>query len=325
MLILNRNDVARALDHATCIDVLDAVMRTVSAGDVEMPLRRYLEIPGTGGKFTLMPGYLGTPRTFGVKIVSKFPREAGSRHGTHVGAVMVFDAAEGLPLALMDGGELTAIRTSSASALATRALAREDAASLAILGAGEQARHHVAALLAVRSFRELRVWARRPEAARALAAHAQSEHGVEAAAMPTAEAAVRGSDVVTTVTSATEPVLEGAWLESGQHVNLVGAAVRTAAEADSEVVTRSTFFVDYRASAMDQAGELLGAIERGLVPADHVAAELGEVLAGAHPGRTGAGEITVYKSVGVSAQDLGAGLACYERARRSGIGIEVDW
>ena len=142
MRILNREAVAEALSHAECIDALESAMRAVSRGDTIMPLRRYMDIPGQGGKFTLMPGYLGEPCTFGVKIVSKYPRSAESPFGSHVGAVMIFDSEEGIPLALLDGSELTAIRTAAASALATRVLARADAASLAILGTGTQARHH---------------------------------------------------------------------------------------------------------------------------------------------------------------------------------------
>jgi len=325
MLILNREAVAQALDHAQCVEVLDAVMRSVSAGDVELPLRRYLEIPGTRGKFTLMPGYLGDPRSFGVKIVSKFPREPGSRYGSHVGAVMVFDADEGIPLALLDGSELTEIRTASASALATRELARPDAAVLAILGSGEQAWHHAAALKAVRPFESVRIWSRTQAAAEALAARIATTLGIQARSSSSVRDAVEGADVVCTTTSASEPILPGAWLEPGMHLNLVGAAVRTAAEADQDVVTRSRYFVDYRPSIMDQAGELLDAIEAGAVSEEHIAGEIGEVLAGRCAGRLNDEEITLYKSVGVAAQDLGAGLACYQRAREKGIGIEVDW
>lgn len=325
MLILNRTAVAEALDHGTCIEVLDTVMRSVSAGNIDMPLRRYLAIPGTGGKFTLMPGYLGEPRSFGVKIVSKYPRESGSRYGSHVGAVMVFDAEEGIPLALLDGGELTAIRTAAASALATRELANDDTPVLAVLGTGEQARHHIAALSVVREFDEIRIWGRSADGAQALAERLKADRGLRLQICESAESAVRGAQVVTTVTASTTPVLKGEWLDPGTHVNLVGAAVRTAAEADQAVVTRSCFFVDYRPSAMDQAGELLDAIDAGAITEAHIAGEIGEVLAGQKAGRTREDEITVYKSVGVAAQDLGAGLAGWEQARARGVGIEVDW
>lgn len=323
MRILNREAVAESLSHAECIEAVEAAMRAVSRGDTIMPLRRYMDIPHHGGKFTLMPGYLGEPCTFGVKIVSKFPRSADSPHGSHVGAVMIFDSEEGIPLALVDGNELTAIRTSAASALATRILAPPDCATLAILGTGTQARHHVQALTCVRPITEVRVWGRTGAHARRLLRRLPAS--VSARVCGSAREAVEGADIVCTTTSATEPVLEGEWLAPGCHVNLVGAAIATSAEADIDVVTRSRFFVDYRASAMDQAGELLAAIRDGFVSESHIAGEIGEVLDGSAPGRRDNGEITVYKSLGVAAQDLAAACAAFRNAERKNIGVDLTW
>jgi ornithine cyclodeaminase len=325
MLILNRESVASSLSHRECIEVLDAAMRAVSRGDTVMPLRQYLTIPGSRGKFTLMPGYTGSPRCFGVKIVSKFERAPDSPHGSHVGAVMVFSADEGLPVALLDGSELTAIRTAAASALATRTLARPDARRLAIIGCGTQARHHVAALLEVRAVERVLVWGRNRSRVEDFIARLPLPGGVEVDAADSVEAAVAEADIVTTVTSAKTPVLRGAWLRPGTHVNLVGAAIREAAEADVETVRRSRFFVDYRESAMAQAGELLDAIDQGLVTAAHVAGEIGEVLAGQVPGRRSDTEITVYKSLGVAAQDLAAGWHAWVKASERSLGVEVPW
>ena len=321
MRILNREAVAEALSHAECIDALESAMRAVSRGTTIMPLRRYMDIPEHGGKFTLMPGYLGEPCTFGVKIVSKYPRSADSPYGSHVGAVVIFDSEEGIPLALLDGSELTAIRTAAASALATRVLARADAASLAILGTGTQARHHAQALTCVRAISEIRIWGRTESHARRMA------QGLPASAClaGSAREAVEGADIVCTTTSAATPVLEGKWLASGCHVNLVGAAIASAAEADVDVVTRSRFFVDYRASAMDQAGELLAAIEAGIVSESHIAGEIGEVLEGNVAGRRGEAEITVYKSLGVAAQDLAAAYAAFRKAENRNIGVDLTW
>lgn len=325
MRILNREAVAESLSHAECIEAVDAAMRAVSRGDTIMPLRRYIDIPGQGGKFTLMPGYLGEPCTFGVKIVSKYPRSADSPYGSHVGAVMIFDSAEGIPLALLDGSELTAIRTAAASALATRILARPDGAALAILGTGTQARHHVRALTCVRPITEIRVWGRTGSHARRLLRRLASPASVPARVCGSAREAVEGADIVCTTTSATEPVLEGKWLAPGCHVNLVGAAIAGSAEADIDVVTRSRFFVDYRASAMDQAGELLAAIRDGAVSESHIAGEIGEVLDGNTPGRRDDGEITVYKSLGVAAQDLAAACAAFRNAESRNIGVDLRW
>ena len=325
MRILNREAVAESLSHAECIEAVEAAMRAVSRGDTIMPLRRYIDIPHHGGKFTLMPGYLGEPCTFGVKIVSKYPRSADSPHGSHVGAVMIFDSEEGIPLALLDGNELTAIRTSSASALATRILARAGGATLAILGTGTQARHHVQALSCVRPVTEVRVWGRTGAHARLLLRRLALPASVTARVCGSAREAVEGADLVCTTTSAAEPVLEGKWLAPGCHVNLVGAAIAGSAEADIDVVTRSRFFVDYRASAMDQAGELLAAIRDGVVSDLHIAGEIGDVLAGRVAGRRNDGEITVYKSLGVAAQDLAAAYAAFRNAERKDVGVDLTW
>jgi ornithine cyclodeaminase len=300
-------------------------MRAVSAGNAIMPLRQYLPIPGTAVRFTLMPGYVDTPRCFGVKIVSKAERAPGSPWGSHVGAVMVFSPDDGVPVALLEGSELTAIRTAAASALATRTLARTDARRLAMIGCGLQAEHHVRALLQVRPIDRIVVWGRSQARVQEFLARIDVPPGVLVEAADSVAAAVADADIVTTVTSARTPILAGEWLKPGSHVNLVGAALREAAEADVEVVRRSRFFVDYRASAMAQAGELIDAIEQGIVTAGHIAGEIGEVLSGAVPGRRSETEITVYKSLGVAAQDLAAGWRAWERARERSLGIEVSW
>lgn len=325
MLVLNRKATAAALSHAACIEALSPAMVSVSRGEAELPLRNYLNIPNTQGKFTLMPGYSADPRTFGVKIVSKFPREPGSPHSSHVGAVMVFDADTGLPLALLDGAELTAIRTSAASALATRALARQDANALGILGCGEEAWHHALAIAEVRPLKQITVWGRSKQRAEAFANKVGTHLGIATTAATDRAQLAQQSDIVCTVTSAKTPILEGRWLTEGTHVNLVGAAVATSAEADEQVVTRSRFFTDYRPSAMAQAGELINAIESGTVSASHIVGEIGQVISNELPGRTGEDEITVYKSLGVAAQDLAAGLAAYHGARETGLGVDIDW
>ncbi len=325
MRVLDREAVAASLSHGECIDALDGAMRAVSSGQTIMPLRQYLAIPGTATKFTLMPGFTEEPRCFGVKIVSKVAPSPGSRVGSHVGAVMVFAADEGVPVALLDGAEITAIRTAAASALATRHLARQDAVRLAIIGCGQQATHHVSALLEVRPIERIVAWGRDPQRVDRFISGLDVPAGVVVEAADSVAAACADADIVTTATSAAKPILRGEWLRPGMHVNLVGAAVRDAAEADAETVRRSRFFVDYRASAMAQAGELLNAIEQGIVDESHIAGEIGEVLAGRIPGRTSDDDITVYKSLGVAAQDLAAGWRAWLRARERSLGIEVAW
>lgn len=325
MLLLNKTAVMESLSHAECIDALINTMQSVSSGDVIMPLRQFMQIPNTAGKFTVMPGYVGKPASFGVKIVSKFPRAADSPHGTHVGAVMIFDTEHGTPLAMLHGGELTAIRTAAASGLATRQLAREDAKTLTLLGCGEEAQHHLKAMLAVRTLRKIIVWGRSIDRAQAFVEAQNLPASIEICVEADAKTAVTAADIVCTVTSATMPILKGEWVAPGTHVNLVGAAMRTSAEADTELVKRSRFYIDYRTSAMAQAGELLNAIEQGAVTEEHIIGEIGEVLAKQKPGRQSDNDITVYKSLGVAAQDLAAASCAFHNALKLGKGVNIDW
>ncbi|MDX2144403.1 MAG: ornithine cyclodeaminase family protein [Rhodospirillaceae bacterium] len=325
MIILTKSDVVKLLPAAACIDVVASAMRQTSERRVSLPLRQFMPVPNSSnGRLGLMPGYIAEPARFGLKIVSKYDRPPGSPHGTHVGAVMLFDAGEGLPLALMDGGSLTAIRTAAASALATRTLARADARTLGMIGCGEEAHVHIPAMLAVRKFAEVLVWGRNAERAKAFVDHLHLPAGVTARAVASAEQVVAASDVICTVTSAATPILMGQWIKPGTHLNLVGSAVATTAEVDSECVKRARFYVDYREAAMAQAGELLNAIKAGVVTTDHIVGEIGEVLIGKVPGRRSADEITLYKSLGIAAQDLTAAEYVYTAARNANVGVSVD-
>ncbi|MFA3791134.1 ornithine cyclodeaminase family protein [Aliiglaciecola sp. SL4] len=329
MLILNRHDVSASLSHAQCVDVVESAMKSVSQRNVVMPLRQFIGIPQTKGKFTMMPGYIQDPKCFGVKLVSKYPPVEGSELGSHIGAVMVFDADTGVPKALLDGGELTAIRTSAASALATKVLARKESKTLTVMGYGDEAWHHILAILAVTKLDKIIIWGRSCERATKLIEKCQSSpkvaDNIEIVFEIDAQAAVSVADIVCTVTSSTQPILEGKWLQPGTHVNLVGAAIRTSSEADSDVVTRAKFYIDYKESAMAQAGELLDAIDAGLIDENHIVGEIGDVLLGNSPGRESGQEITVYKSLGVSAQDLAAGVCAFNNAMDNNIGVSIDW
>jgi ornithine cyclodeaminase/alanine dehydrogenase-like protein (mu-crystallin family) len=249
------------------------------------------------------------------------------KHGlsSHIGLVVLFDTETGMPLAVMDAAEITAIRTAAASAVATRALARKDASHLAILGTGEQAVTHLGAMSKVRALRTIRVWGRSPEKTERFAQEESSRLSLKVEASRTAEEAVTGADIICTVTASHEPVLNGAWVERGAHVNLVGSSRLFAREADDDVVAGSRFFVDSRASARAEAGELKHAIDAGRVSESHVLGEIGEVLSGKVVGRTGNHEVTVYKSLGVAAQDLAAAHVIYERAARDTIGTRVPF
>ena len=221
------------------------------------------------------------------------------------GGVLLHDGVSGELIALLNASPITEIRTAAVSAVATRALARKDARVVAVLGAGVQSRAHVEAMRCVLPDAEIRVWSRREE--------------------PSPEAALSGSDVVCTCTSAREPIVRREWLAAGAHVNAVGASIPTVRELDAATIAASTLVVDRRESAENEAGDLLLAVAEGAVGLDHIAAELGEVLIGAHPGRTGDEELTVFKSLGLGVEDLAAAELVVRKARELGAGVELDF
>lgn len=331
MRVFTRSDVETLLGYPACIEEMRAAMIATSARRCVLPLRQFMPIPERPGKLGLMPGYLGgNDECFGVKIVSKFERPAGDPHGSHVGAVMLFAAATGLPVALIEGGMLTAIRTASMTAAATAALARADSRHLLIVGAGEEAWHHARAVLGVRPFESVTIWARDSKRAGQLVARLTMTHDENSAGQrprwqvaDDLARAFSSADVVCTVTSAKTPIISGEWCRVGQHLNLVGSAIPTTAEVDDLTVSRARFFVDYREAAFAAAGELLGAISRGVVDASHVRGEIGEVFAGHCTGRETDTDITLYKSLGVTTQDLAAGMRLMRDAAAIGAGVEL--
>lgn len=279
-------DVRRLLDYDALIPAMERALRDFSAGKAVQPVRTTIPVPGGAGWLFVMPAYAADPPALGAKLVSYFPRNEGMH--THFATIQLFDPATGAPLATMDGTLITEMRTAAVSAVATRALARRDARVLAILGAGVQARSHLAALGRVREFAEVRVWSPRSAAAFA------REHGVTAA--PSARACVEGADVVVVATTSSVPVLEGAWVKPGAHVNSVGAAIHDWRECDDAFVRRATVFVDSRDAARVESGDVIAA--------GRVDAELGEVLLGRHGGRTSDSEVTWFKSLGMAIEDV---------------------
>ncbi|HEY1751981.1 MAG TPA: ornithine cyclodeaminase family protein [Caulobacteraceae bacterium] len=317
--ILGGADIAALLPMPACIELMGRTLAAVSAGRATLPPRTVT--PVSAGNFLgNMPGALGEPACFGVKLISLFPNNPAAGLSSHLGLVLLFEAEHGRPVALLDAAELTAIRTAAASGLATRLLAREDAGDLAILGSGEQARSHLEAMLAVRPIRRVRVWSRTAAHAAAFAAAQGARHGLAIETAPDPRAAVEGADIVCTLTASRTPVLEGAWLAPGAHVNAAGASRPDATELDTEAVVRARYFVDYRDSTVREAGDYLAALAAGAITPDHILAEIGEVASGAKPGRRAADEITIFRSLGIAAEDLAAAHYVLEAAQAAGAG-----
>jgi alanine dehydrogenase len=293
-LDLDEDAVQRLLDLPELIDEMERALADFSAGRVVQPTRVVVPVAEHQGFFGLMPAYTGG--SLGVKLVTFYPENRGVH--THHATILLFKPETGEPLVSMDGRLITEVRTAAVSAVATRHLARPEARVLAILGSGVQARSHLAALRLVRQFDEVRVWSPRRAAAFA------EEYGVDAAA--SAEEAVRGADVVVTVTTSRTPVLMGEWLKPGAHINAVGAARPDWRELDDEVLTRARLYVDSSDAARTESGDVIAAGE--------IAGELGEVVAGTKPGRTSPEEITLFKSLGIAVEDVATAALIYAKS-----------
>ena len=323
--VLRGAEVRNLLPMAECVDLMQRTMIAVSEGRVVLPLRSILVMPGDRGMMGMMPGYLADPECFGVKLVSLIPRNKPPQYSSHLGIVLLFEADHGQPVALLDAAEITAIRTAAASGLATRLLARPEAGDLALLGAGEQARSHLEAMLSVRTLRRVRVWARDRDKARLFAEAQGVKHNIVIETSPSVREAIAGADIICTTTKAREPILQGEWLTPGVHLNVVGSSIAGAAEIDTPAVVRARFFVDCRNSTVNEGGEYLRALKAGAITPDHILGEIGEVANGSKVGRRSPLDVTLYKSLGIAPQDLAAAHFVLEKARAAGIGQVIDF
>jgi ornithine cyclodeaminase/alanine dehydrogenase-like protein (mu-crystallin family) len=323
--VLNAAAVRSLLPVDRCIDLMRTAMSLVATGDAIQPIRQSLFHPDRRGLLSMMPGYTGNPEWIGIKVMSVFPGNFGTAFGSHQGFVHLFETKNGAPRAIMDGREITAIRTAAATAVATDALARRDTPTLAIFGYGEQAHTHLEAVTRVRSFRRALIWGRDFAKAKQFAADQAAHHDVEIVAVATPEEAAVGADVLCTTTAAKEPFFEARWLRPGQHLNVVGSSIPTTSEIDVETVVRSRLFVDFRDSALALAGDLRRAKEAGAVGDDHIVGSIGDVLTGRVPGRTADQDITLFKSLGMVAEDLVSADFILHEAERLGVGQVIDW
>ena len=325
VLFLNERDVHALLDMPACISLMHEALTTLARGDAVQPLRSMVRLPDGSGLLGLMPGYLGEPTSFGLKVVTVMPGNHGTAYDSHQGVVMLFGVEHGEPLAIADATAITALRTAAVSGAATRALARADAGDLALVGSGTQARTHLAAMAAVRPLRRVRVWSRTRANAERFAREEGTRHAVKIEVSADVESAVRGADLVCTTTSAREPVLCGRWLAAGAHVNAVGACFAASRELDGEAVARARFFTDRRESCLAESGDFLLARAEGAIGDAHLLGELGELLVGTLRGRTGEADITMFKSLGLAVEDLASAHFLLRRARETGSGTWLEW
>ncbi|MFE2724109.1 ornithine cyclodeaminase family protein [Kitasatospora sp. NPDC059327] len=327
MLLLNGDEVRKAFPVAEAYRVVAEVMRRYSAGDVVQPVRTVLGPGRDGSLFAAMPCHVTgeSDSGYGLKAVLHAPGNTARQLPTHVGVVVVFDPETGQPLAMMEGAAVTALRTAAASAVATDALALPDAGDLALIGAGTQARSHLLALREIRRLRRVRFWNRGHARAEEFLEWARAHTDVDVERMDTPAEALRGADLVCTTVDTTHPVVWANDLAEGVHVNAVGSSVPGKRELSADAVASCSAFVDSREGAQRESSELAAPVEEGLLPADRHLPEIGEVLLGEHPGRSGAAERTLYKSLGMAAQDVASGFAIVRAARHLGLGTMTDF
>jgi ornithine cyclodeaminase/alanine dehydrogenase-like protein (mu-crystallin family) len=323
VLVLDKREVESLLDPDALRTAVGAALADLSAGRASMPTRIAALVAERDALLAVMPAYLPSAGALTTKLVSLFPRNTD--RPTHQAVIVAFDPETGTPSALMDGEAITAARTAAGSALATDLLARPDAATLAVIGTGVQARAHLNALPRVRRFREIVIAARDGAKAVALSREIAAQTNVPTRTASFSEA-LRGADVVCACTHSAEPVVRRDWLRDGTHVNSVG--FNTAGrEVDGETVAAALVVVESRAAALAPppagSNDLLWPIRDGLIDAKHIYAELGEIVSGARPGRAGPSQLTLYKSVGVAVEDAAAAALVLRLARERGIGKNI--
>lgn len=322
--IISQADVYRLLPMPDCMAVMETALRGAAEGGVVQPARQVLVQPDRAGVLAWMPAYLRVPPATGIKVITVFPRNQGTERDSHQGAVLLFDTGDGRLLAMVDATAVTAIRTAAVSAVATRILAREGARVLALLGSGVQAASHLEALALVRPLERVRVWSRAHAHAVRFAERLAPRYDLRIEPCATVEQAVAGADIICTVTGARQPILPGALLAPGVHINAIGASVPPFRELDNAAVAKSRVYVDARQAAAREAEDILAPQREGAIPPEHVLGEIGELLLGQVTGRTAEREITLFKAVGLGLEDVAAAQYVFDRAVRLGMGTVME-
>lgn len=326
ILILSHLQVVELLPMKECITVMREALSALAAGEVHQPLRTIIRPPDAAGLMGLMPSYISGDRAaFGLKAICVFPANPAKGMDSHQGAVLLFSAETGEVLAMMNASAITAIRTAAVSGVATDLLAREDASDLTIIGAGVQARSHLAAMSEVRLIKRCRVASRHFEHAQEFADEMRTDYTFPIEAVKSVEEALASAEVIVTATNAVEPIVKREWISSGAHLNVVGASTPDAREVDSATMAAASVFVDRRESTVNEAGDYLLALRDGAIKPDDIRAEIGEVITRDQPGRTSPEEITLFKSLGLAVEDLATAEYLYRKANELNRGTWVEF
>jgi len=321
--ILSEEDIRRALPMKEAVAAMKEVFQAVSAGRVTMPTRTHIDIPAHNGTALFMPSYADGFGKIGLKVVNIFPANPKKGLPSIQGIVCLLDGPTGRPLAVLNGTFLTALRTGAASGAATDLLARPDAETVAILGAGVQGRTQLAAMGAVRPVKKVWIYDIVKETAVRFAREMEPVLAVEIVVAESSREALQYADIVCTATVSSTPVFADADTGPGMHINAIGSYQPDVQEIPEQTVLLSLLIVDHRESVLQETGDLLIPMKKGHMLDTHIRAELGEILAGKVVGRTSDQEVTLFKSVGIAVQDLAAATRVFERAEIEGLGAMV--
>ncbi|MFN8441956.1 MAG: ornithine cyclodeaminase family protein [Caldilineaceae bacterium] len=326
MLILTRHEIESLLTVNDVIAAVEAGFAQLSAGGVVMPQRVPTQVAPYGGMHLSMPVFVsGDPGTLSIKAITVYP-DNPAKYGLPMvqGVVLLYDAVNGKLLAMMDAEEVTAMRTGAASGVATKHLARADASTVLLFGAGAVGPAQLAAVCAVRPIQKAFVITRSGDKDAEFCEKMAQRLGIEVEPIRNPQSAVRNSDIICTATTSSTPLFDGTWLQPGTHINGVGSYNARMQEVDATTVRRARVFVDRIQAAQTEAGDLLIPINKGEITLDHIAGELGQVINGTLAGRSNAEEITFFKSVGTAMQDAVTASVVYRKALAQGMGQEIS-
>lgn len=323
-LIINQTEVQQLFTMKECIAVVSDALKNLTTDKATMPLRSILWMSEKKGALGLMPAICHDQKSMGIKVISVFPENTKTEYDSHQGVVILFNTQNGNLMAIIDAGSITAIRTAAASAIATDLLALPDAEELAILGSGTQAQKHLESILLIRPIKRVKIWSRDFEHAQEFTESESAKYDIPIEPHQNVENTVRNADIICTTTAAREPVLFASQVKDSTHINAVGACVSSFRELDSDLVTKSRFYVDCCESAFNESGDFLFPKKEGKIGDDHIIGEIGEVLAGNVFGRRTSEEITIFKSLGIAIEDLLSAEFIYNQALNKGVGTALE-
>lgn len=322
--LLTEQHVHSLLPMSDLIAAMESALAKFSAGDVLQPMRTVLTVGPAKSYYGLMPAYIPTPASMGAKIVTVFADNHAKGLPSHLATILLFDPDTGSLIAIMDGRYITEARTAAVSAVSARFLAKPDAATLALIGSGIQARSHLEALNHVRQLKEVRVWSPRPQSRQQFIDDMSPRVPIPIRNCPTAQAAADGADLIVIATSSKTPVVDNAWVADGAHVMCVGACRPDQREMDPALVKRGRLYVDSRAGALVEAGDVVMNIADRLFDASHLRGEIGELVLGRAAGRAADADVTIFKSLGMAVEDVVAADLVFRRASEDGAGTELS-